>query len=56
MSEEKTQSFKRYPTYDEWVEHFLEKMIALQHKALKKNCYNLNNPNHKAFTWDDVWK
>ena len=22
----------------------------------EKNCYNLNNPNHKAFTWDDVWK
>ena len=22
----------------------------------EKNCYNLSNPNHKAFTWDDVWK
>jgi len=42
-AEEKTQSFKRYPTYDEWVKNFLEKMIVLQHKALKKNCYNLIN-------------
>ena len=42
-AEEKTQSFLRYPTYDEWVKNFLEKMITLQYKALKKNCYNLIN-------------
>ena len=22
----------------------------------EQNCYNLFNPNHKSFTWEDVWK
>ena len=26
------------------------------HKMSEQNCYNLFNPNYKAFSWKDVWK
>ena len=25
-------------------------------KMSEENCYNLNNPKYKSFTWEDVWK
>ena len=25
-------------------------------KMSEQNCYNLFNPQHKSFTWEDVWK
>jgi len=29
---------------------------AKANKMCEQNCYNLFNPEHKAFTWKDVWK
>lgn len=42
-SEEDTQSYKRYPEYDQWVEGFLRPMIDKCYKAVKVGGYILIN-------------
>ena len=42
-SEDDTQSWKRYPTGDEWREGFLVPMMALQYAALKDGSYSIVN-------------
>jgi hypothetical protein len=42
-SDEETQSWKRYPRFDQWREGFLRKMLALQFAALKPGCISIVN-------------
>ena len=42
-SDEDTQSFKRYPTYEKWMAGFLEPMICNCRHGLKNNGYLLLN-------------
>ena len=50
-SDEETQSFKKYPTKDEWVNGFLQKTIENCYRGLKGNKYMLiniaNTPKYK---------
>jgi hypothetical protein len=38
-ADEPTQSFKKYPTIDKWVEGFLEPMMKFQFDCLKRGCF-----------------
>ena len=42
-SDDDTQSWKRYPTGEEWRDGFLTPMMALQYAALKFGCYSIVN-------------
>jgi hypothetical protein len=42
-STERTQSWRRYPTYSEWRERFLKPVIHQSHRVLKKGGYLLLN-------------
>lgn len=42
-SQADTQSWVRYATYQEWLDGFLRKMLALQYRALKPNRTNVVN-------------
>jgi 16S rRNA G966 N2-methylase RsmD len=42
-SKEETQSYKRYPKYNEWLDKFLKPMIVKSHDSLKKNGYMIIN-------------
>ena len=57
-SDEETQSFKKYPTKDEWVNGFLQKTIENCYNGLKGNKYMLiniaNTPKYKFIEEETV--
>ena len=57
-SDEETQSFKKYPTKDEWVNGFLQRTIENCYNGLKGNKYMLiniaNTPKYKFIEEETV--
>ena len=57
-SDEPTQSYKKFPTKDEWVNGFLKSTIENCYYGLKNNCYMLiniaNTPKYKFIEEETV--